>query len=230
MASARTQVIVPTVTRAYTLPTTSVVAGETFKIVNNAANGSGFNITIKSSDADTLVTCYPQTSQEVVALQATPTDATHWRILGAIQPKSMIRMNTGGGHGGASATRIRCFSSTTSTAGSDITYTSNASNSDLGDKFTINADGVYAISYTDFSSNGCMVGISLNASSLTTDVGDLAVGQVLALQTLVNTSARNTLSTTVSLVKGDIIRAQDDSNANGATNDVQFTITQLFKY
>jgi microcompartment protein CcmK/EutM len=141
-------------------------------------------------------------------------------------PGSMVRVSTGSGHGGT-GTRIRTFSSTTSTAGTDITY---ASNGTTGDTFTINAAGIYAISYTDFSSTGSMMGISLNASSLTTDITDLTPAQVLAQATLVNTSARVTISSTVRLVAGDIIRAQDDSNVNGATNDVQFTVTQLYKF
>jgi hypothetical protein len=78
VSSARTQIVVPTADRVYTLPTTSVLAGDIFTIFNNAAVASGFEIIVKSSDADVVVTCYPQCSVQVMALQATPTDTTHW--------------------------------------------------------------------------------------------------------------------------------------------------------
>ncbi len=79
VSSARVQIVVPTAARAYTLPTTSVWAGDEFTVINNAALNSGFNVTVKSSDGTALATAYPQNSVIVRALQATPTGITHWQ-------------------------------------------------------------------------------------------------------------------------------------------------------
>ncbi len=79
VASARTQIVVPTADRTYTLPTTSVLAGDTFTFVNNAAvTSSNLSILINSSGANLVRTLYPKSTASVIALQNTPTSAAHW--------------------------------------------------------------------------------------------------------------------------------------------------------
>lgn len=71
------QVFTPSAGIDLNLPTTNVKKGRTFKIRNTQYTNE---ITVKSSDGDTLFTLQ-QGFIEVVALQDTPTDATHWDIV-----------------------------------------------------------------------------------------------------------------------------------------------------
>lgn len=79
--SARLQVVTPTADRAYTLPSTGIVLGDTFEIKNNAAVNSGFDITIKSSNGNTIVIVTPQTAMRVTSVLATPVAAADWTAL-----------------------------------------------------------------------------------------------------------------------------------------------------
>lgn len=80
LSSKRVQIVTPTAnTRVYTLPTTSVKAGDIWTFVNNAAvSSSNLYYTIKSSGGNTVLTLFPQTTMSIVALQDTPTTAAHW--------------------------------------------------------------------------------------------------------------------------------------------------------
>lgn len=82
VSSDRIQLVTPTVTRNYTLPTTSVKTGDTYTITNLAAvSSSNLCVVVKSSDADVVRIVTPGTSCQVVALQDTPTDTTHWACI-----------------------------------------------------------------------------------------------------------------------------------------------------
>lgn len=70
-------VITPTVTRILTLPTTSVQAGDMIEIHNLAASQK---ITIEASGGADIAS-FQAGSMKLVALQATPTLDSHWRIL-----------------------------------------------------------------------------------------------------------------------------------------------------
>src|SRR5438067_1806241 len=80
-----------------------------------------------------------------------------------ISTPSRIRL-TGSTGNGSTATVIRIFTTIIENIGTDITYATNAVN---GDSFTINQDGIYAMTYTDLFSGAEAMGLSLNASSLT---------------------------------------------------------------
>ncbi len=84
LSSARVQVVTPTATRAYTLPTTGVKTGDIWYFTNNAASTTDFLINVKSSGANQVLTIYPGTTNGVVALQDTPTTAAHWMGLGTV--------------------------------------------------------------------------------------------------------------------------------------------------
>lgn len=144
----------------------------------------------------------------------------------AVAPSSMIRIDTSNGYGSV-GTRVRKFSNVTSTAGTDITYTADATN---GDTFTINANGVYAISYSQTLQNIGVNGISLNAST-TTDIDVLspanrlsAVHNVVAATRIVFCGWTGILSAT------DVVRAHSDTTAGGGINRDQFTIAQVYKF
>lgn len=81
----RVQIVTPSAARNYTLPTTSVLKGDIWTIVNLAAVTSlSLQIKVKSSDGDQLATVYPQSTVRLLALQDTPTDRTHWIALDRI--------------------------------------------------------------------------------------------------------------------------------------------------
>lgn len=67
----------PSTTRIQTLPTTGVLLGDIVRIVNIAA---AQKITVESSDGDDILT-FQNGSVDMMALQAAPTDRTHWRMM-----------------------------------------------------------------------------------------------------------------------------------------------------
>lgn len=75
--SSRVQVLNPAGAGDVNLPSTGVATGTTFRIVNRASNVA---LTIKSSDGDTVLGNFYNGYAVVTALQATPTDATHWHV------------------------------------------------------------------------------------------------------------------------------------------------------
>lgn len=86
LSSTRTQVITPTANRTYTLPTTSVLAGDTWTFVNDAAIASTvLTVFINSSGGNRILTLLPQSSYSVMALRDTPTTAAHWRVIGSVK-------------------------------------------------------------------------------------------------------------------------------------------------
>lgn len=143
VASSRSQVVTPTANRNYTLPTTSVLAGDMFTFVNNATVASDLRIIIKSSDGDTVRTVYPQTSAQVMALQDTPTDATHWMGIGVVESEWTAFTPTGSLTGNVTYTGMKKRSgdmlfvefkmSATSTPTPSVTFTTT-----LPDSLTIN--------------------------------------------------------------------------------------------
>lgn len=81
VGDSRNQIVTPTTARTYTLPTTSILKGDTFQFTNNAAvSSSNLFILINSSAGNLIRTVYPQTTVHVMALQDTPTTAAHWQV------------------------------------------------------------------------------------------------------------------------------------------------------
>ena len=77
-----------------------------------------------------------------------------------------VIVNTGNGHGSTN-TKIRRFTTTLGSVGTAITYAGSAT---LGDSFTINESGLYAITYSDSDAAGCYIGLSLNSTALSDDI------------------------------------------------------------
>lgn len=146
-----------------------------------------------------------------------------------VLPYSMVRLNTGNGHGSTS-TKIRRFTTTVQSIGSDITY---ADSSTLGATFTINRAGVYSISFTDrCSAVPTILGVSKNSTQLTTNIDTITAADRIAVQ---NSQASNTMSgvsVTVVLASGDVIRAHTQGQASSSTavDETLFTITQVARY
>lgn len=86
VASNRFYKVTPTAARAYTLPTTSVLAGDVFYFYNAASvSSSNLFLTIKASGGTTAGVVYPQTMNGFRALQDTPTTSAHWVAVSAIE-------------------------------------------------------------------------------------------------------------------------------------------------
>ena len=73
----RRLVIKPTATRIITLPSVGIIAGDIVQLHNLAASEK---ITPESSDGDDIAS-FQNGAMSMMALQAAPTDRTHWRIL-----------------------------------------------------------------------------------------------------------------------------------------------------
>lgn len=138
---------------------------------------------------------------------------------------SMVRVSVANGYGSTN-NKIRRFTNLLGNTGTDITYADSAT---LGASFTVNAAGVYAISYSDQFGAAQHFGISLNTATPTTGISTLPTpSEVLAIATCSTASWGIAVSTTVFLPAGSIIRAHTDGAASGTTTQLCiFTITRV---
>lgn len=139
-------------------------------------------------------------------------------------PYSEVFVTGGNGHGSTN-TKIRRFVTTVVSRGKDITYADSGTN---GGSFTINSDGIYAMTYTDISSSGAPhVGISLNSAELTTVVQSITNADRL-LQVIPPQDRTGVACLTTRLRSGDVVRAHTDATTD-ATLDAQvnFRITKV---
>jgi hypothetical protein len=74
VASTQIQVFTGSTAQTVTLPTTSIVAGTQYRIINNSSN----TVTVNASGGTTAAILAANTSALVTALQATPTTNAHW--------------------------------------------------------------------------------------------------------------------------------------------------------
>lgn len=137
---------------------------------------------------------------------------------------SMVRLNTANGYGSTN-TVIRRFTNTVTNQGADITYTDSAT---LGATFTINTNGVYAISYSDIFSAQSSVGISLNSSQLAGGIGGITAADRIGIVDSGGANFIAFVSTTLYLPSGSLLRPHTSGVAIGVTpSAVQFTITRV---
>jgi hypothetical protein len=139
---------------------------------------------------------------------------------------SSVRVDTANGYG-STGTKIRRFSNVRDNIGTDIEYADSATN---GASFRVVTAGTYNISYTDnFSAQG-LLGISKNASSLTTSSQSLPTNETLAIASTIGANQPASASWEGYLNVGDIIRPQTEGQAVGATSSaVKFTISKVGK-
>src|SRR6266403_630079 len=135
---------------------------------------------------------------------------------------SEVSMDTGNGFG-STGLYARRFSNVDVNVGSDITLTQSATN---GDSFTINTNGICAISYTNYSANGDTSIISLNSSGATT-TNSLTVANRLCAFSM-SAGQLHSCSITLGLSSGDVIRAHSSTAGQTDGNDyVRFVITRV---
>lgn len=207
---------------------------ETGLITTTAEGGAGA--------ADSISTIYSTTARTNVPyrvvgfVDSTQTTAGTWasaptliqgvggRVAELAAPvQSMVRLHTGNGYGSTN-TVIRRFTTTLVNQGSDITYADSAT---LGATFTINASGVYAISFSDSNNVGpSVVGISLNSTQLTTAFSSITAGDRLAGSYQLSDSP--TCSSWAGFLRvGDVVRPHTAGGVNASLNIVQFCITRV---
>jgi hypothetical protein len=135
-----------------------------------------------------------------------------------------VRLNTANGYGSTN-TQIRRFTNIDENVGSDITYADSATN---GASFTINASGVYAISYTDQYSGQGSVGISKNSNQLTTSINTITASHRIGFVTTSQANLVNGFTWVGKLTAGDVIRPHDSGVTTGTTTTgCQFTIVRI---
>lgn len=134
---------------------------------------------------------------------------------------SMVRLNTANGYGSTN-TAIRRFTNVVVNQGSDITYADSAS---AGGSFTINTNGVYAISYVDSFSANSFGGISLDSNQLTTGIGSISAASRLSYA-FYSTNAVVVNAWTGYLPAGSIIRPHAQGVGTGA-NQAHFDIARV---
>lgn len=145
---------------------------------------------------------------------------------------SYIKLNTGNSWGSTN-TEIRRFLTTTENTSTAITYADSAT---LGATFTINEDGLYYMTYSDYNISGSFYffGISRNSNQLTTNIESITGTHRLA-QTKVSGlgsayTELNTVTAVEYLKKGDVIRAHSgaSSTSSGDTDSrVSFYIAKV---
>lgn len=136
---------------------------------------------------------------------------------------SIVSLNTGNAHGSI-ANKIRRYSATLKYEGSDILYTDSASN---GASFEITEDGFYAIQVCDeLSSSAADIGVSLNSTQITTSISSISISDRVVTGTTANSNYELSVSTTLFLKKGSIIRPHDDGTPD-ATTTARFVIERI---
>lgn len=155
------------------------------------------------------------------SVMATWDGGSYWFLtLGYKYIKSMLRLTQSNGYG-TTATSVRRWTNTVANVGIDITYADSAAN---GGTFTINTPGVYSISYTDNFTFASDMAITLNSTLLTALPSNLS--EVLSEGTTPTNSTRATISTTVYLDAGSVIRAQTAGAPAGSTRS-WFSISRV---
>lgn len=115
-------------------------------------------------------------------------------------PRTLLFVHTRNGYG-SSGTRIRRFLTVVENYGDDFTYTDDATD---GHYITINRDGVYSFTYSD--GVNINVGFSLNSTQLSTNIDTITAADRLCNE-LASNSNYGTVSVTLPLKRGDVIRA-----------------------
>lgn len=173
--------------------------------------------TINGTTGVSLIQDNTVTSAKIVDGSVTPADTQ----VGALP--SMVRVHTDNGYGSTN-NKIRRFTNVVTNQGTDITYADSAT---LGASFTINTNGVYALSYSEQLTVAANFGISLNSSQLTTSIGTISASDRLVIGDVYAANGTESVSNTVYLAAGSVIRAHTAGVAATVNSFAQFTITRV---
>lgn len=183
-------------------------------------SGGGVNLTPASNIASDVTVQIPSVAGTLVSTGSTGQITLGMLPVGALP--SMVRLNTANGYGSTN-TKIRRFTNVVTNQGSDITYADSAT---LGASFTININGVYAVSYSDDFSAVDSVFITLN-DTVPTAVPNIS--ESLAASTCGAAGWCACASWTGFLIAGSVIRARSyaGTSTGTTTQEQQFTITRV---
>lgn len=187
-------------------------------ILTSGTSGNGLQFTSAADGALTIKTSAADGTSVVDAIAISTTGVPTFAKAPVI-PLSYIFLNTANGYGSTN-TKIRRFTNTVKSGGSDITY---ADSSTLGATFTINTTGIYTFSYNDQFTSSSMLGFSLNSTQLTTSLQDITVADIMAVARTVAADLPACVSFTTHLSAGDVVRAHIQGTATGAST----TLCQL---
>lgn len=153
-------------------------------------------------------------------------DGSNWHVKsGRHRVDSCVYVHTGNGHGSTN-TKIRRFTTTTINQGDAITYADSAT---LGATFTVNEDGIYAISYGDNFSSAAQFGITLNSSELTTGIAAVTTDADVLMMVYCNGNTVPDGAAWIGyLEKADVIRAHTSGTSDsGSLERCNFAISKI---
>lgn len=151
-------------------------------------------------------------------LESSGASAPTWKSI----PRSRIRVEIGNGFGSTN-TRIRRFTTSVVSTGSDITYADSATN---GATFTLGSAGIYSATTCDYKAAGfCNSGISINSAQLTTNIESITNTARLGLQS--QSGDISCVTATFIGAASDVIRAHGDNRCDGADTYVNFDIIKI---
>jgi hypothetical protein len=190
-----------------------ITAGDASSLISFQGGDDG-GLVLKTGAAGSKVNALSFAADGTPTFLKVPVNAT---------AQSMVRVNTSNGYGSTN-TVIRRFSTVVTSQGSDITYADSAT---LGASFTINTSGVYALSYTENYSGAGSFCISINSYQLTTAPNSVTAADRAATGATNVASGSQTVSSTLYLPAGAVVRAHGDTSGAGVNASCQFTITRV---
>lgn len=202
--------------RTITLPTVADNSNRQIKI-KKIDSGAGKVIidgeNTESIDGAATYTMYVQYDE--ITVQAN-NPGTAWFIINKnLVINGQVRADSWQGGSGSTNTRILRITNSTVT-GSSITFDGNSAT--LGCSITINQPGIYTFMAHGYSTAATLdLGFSLNSTQLSTNIASINNADILAIG-FTNTNTLSTVTCTVRLAAGDVVRPHANTSANVNTN------------
>jgi hypothetical protein len=158
-------------------------------------------------------------------LYALDSSGTETEVAALGNPRDEVVVDGGNGLGSTNG-YIRRLVNIRKNVGTAITYADSAT---LGASFTINSDGIYAISYSDSRTGGAMtVGISVNGSNLNAGLNSLDYTQGYRGSNVGTGGNTTAFMWTGFLEAGDVVRPHASDNTSlDTTTRIIFQITKV---
>ena len=161
-------------------------------------------------------------SGDAAALKFLKADGT-WATPTGSPSFGAVRLHTYSGYGSTN-TKIMIFTTNVGTTGTLITYATSSTN---GASFTINANAFVTVSFnSDFGASNS-IGISLNSSELTTNIGSITAANRLALSQTPAAGVPTCVSFTGYVASGGVIRPHTTGAAANTASNANFTISAI---
>ena len=216
---------------ASSLATTEWMSASNYIYTNSSSAGVSWDGSVQIGDIIRVVATSAPTANALNSLDITLQEQEIAVSVTNTLPQfsesdSSVRVDTANGYG-STGTKIRRFSNVRDNIGADVEYVDSATN---GASFTVKSAGVYNVSYSDNFNASSFLGISKNASSLSTEIGTLAAAERLVLGRTTTTNTADTVSWQGYLLAGDIIRPQTSGDPTGVIPAYSsFTISKVGK-